>query len=130
MRLFFHTHKEKINYLLAGIWNTIFGYLAFILLYRLFSEKMHYLILFIISNIASITNAYISYKIFVFKTKGKYLKEYMRFYFVYGFSIVVNLALLPLIVEFLRINPIIAQVPLIFLNVIISYLGHKKFSFS
>ena len=84
----------------------------------------------LVSNILSITNAYIGYKIFVFKTKGNYLKEYLRFYAVYGVSILLNIVLLFLAVELLKANPVVAQAVVIWLTVIISYLGHKHFSFA
>ena len=126
----YQKHREKINYLLVGGWNTIFGFLTFALLYALFHQHLHYLVLFIVSNILSITNAYIGYKIFVFQTKGNYLAEYARFYLVYGSAMALNLVLLPLVVEFLHINPVAAQGGIMFINVIFSYFGHKHFSFS
>src|SRR3989338_5358541 len=128
MKKLYRQHQEKINYLLVGGWNTVFGYLAFAALYFLFRQNLHYMVLFIISNILSITNAYIGYKVFVFKTKGNYLKEYMRFYVVYGAAMALNFVLLPLAVELLRISPVIAQGGLVFVNVIFSYAGHQRYS--
>lgn len=129
MRYFLNAHRDKINYLFVGVWNTIFGYCFFALLYILFSAKIHYLILFIISNIFSITNAYVGYKLFVFKTKGNIIREYSRFYLIYGFSIIINIICLPLLVEVLRINPLAAQAIILIFNVIISFTGHKHFTF-
>jgi putative flippase GtrA len=130
MHKIFKRHQEKINYLLVGGWNTVFGYVAFLSLYFLFGEKIHYLVLLVVSNILSITNAYIGYKIFVFKTRGNYAREYARFYLVYGGAMALNFVLLPVCVEFLRLSPPIAQGGLVFLNVIFSYFGHKHFSFA
>lgn len=129
MRRLYQRHKEKIDYLLVGGWNTIFGYLTFLALYYMLAARVHYLILLVISNVLSITNAYIGYKIFVFKTRGNYLREYLRFYVVYGIALVLNLILLPVCVELFRLSPPLAQGGLIFINVIFSYLGHKNFSF-
>jgi putative flippase GtrA len=129
MKKLIDKHRQQINYLIAGAWNTLFGYLIFAVLYTLFSSRIHYMILLIISNIFSITNAYISYKFFVFRTKGNYLKEYMRFYVVYGTSIVLSLVLMPAFVELLHINPLIAQAVIIVVTVIFSYTGHKNYSF-
>ena len=95
MKHFYKKHQEKIDYLLVGGWNTIFGYLVFVLLYYLFSSKIHYILLFILSNILSITNAYIGNKVFVFKTQGNYIREYLRFYVVYGGAMMLNCVLLP-----------------------------------
>lgn len=129
MKRIYQKHQEKINYLLVGGWNTVFGYLTFVALYYLFHAVIHYIFLLIISNVLSITNAYAGYKIFVFKTEGNYLREYMRFYLVYGFTIALNLALLPLVVEILHVNPVIGQAFVMVFNVIVSYFGHKYFSF-
>jgi putative flippase GtrA len=129
MRKVYFRHREKIDYLLVGVWNTVFGYLAFLALYYLLSSQVHYLIILIMSNILSITNAYAGYKIFVFKTSGNYLREYLRFYMVYGAALGLNFALLPLAVELLRLSPPFAQGGLMFINVVFSYYGHKTFSF-
>lgn len=122
-------HKDKIMYLIVGGWNTLFGYLSFVLLYFLFSEVVHYLVILVVSTVLNITNAYIGYKFFVFKTKGNYIREYLRFYVIYGASIVLNFVLLPVCVELLTMSPLIAQAALMVLGIILSYLGHKHFSF-
>ena len=125
----YHKHQEKINYLLVGAYNTIFGYFVFLLLYYLFGARVHYLIIFLFSNVAAITNAYIVYKGFVFKTKGNYLREYLMFYVVYGGVMALNFILLPVLVELFQIIPPVAQGLLVSLSVIFSYVGHKHYSF-
>lgn len=125
----YHRHREKINYVLVGSYNTVFGYGTFVALYYLFGQRIHYLILAVIAYVLSITNAYVGYKIFVFKTKGNYLKEYLRFYVVYGFSLVLTLILLPIIVETFHISPVFGQAFVIVISVVFNYLGHKHFSF-
>lgn len=129
MSQLYHQHKEKVNYLLVGSWNTLFGYLAFVGLYLWLGYRINYLVLLLISNVFSITNAYIGYKLLVFKTKGNYLREYLRFYLVYGSAILFNFILLPITVELFKITPPIAQGIIMWLTVIFSYFGHKYFSF-
>jgi len=129
MRQLYRRHQGKINYLFVGVWNTAIGYGSFVALYYIFSAHIHYIVLFLISNIISITNAYIGYKLFVFKTKGNYWREYCRFYVVYGSAMTLNFLLLPVCVELFRISPVLAQGGLTFINVIFSYFGHKNFSF-
>lgn len=122
-------HRQKINYLLVGIWNTIFGYSLFIALYYFFGNRMHYMLIWGVSTVLSITNAYFGYRAFVFQTTGNYWREYFKFYVVYSGSMVINLVLLPLCVEMFKISPPLAQGGLIFLSVGFSYFGHKHFSF-
>lgn len=129
MRKLYYEHKQKIDCLVVGAWNTLFGYGAFLALYYLFANRVHYLVLLVLSNVISITNAYIGYKIFVFKTRGNYLREYARFYLVYGFIMLLNLMLLPLGVELFRLPPPIVQGGFTFFNVFLSFWGHKHFSF-
>jgi putative flippase GtrA len=123
-------HEEKLKFLIIGGWNTLFGYLIFIAFYYFLNKIIHYLILLVISYIVSITNAYLSYKFFVFKTKGNYIRGYLRFYLVYGVAFLVNIALMPLFVEFIGVNPIIAQGIILFFTVSIGYIGHKNYSFN
>ena len=114
---------------MVGGWNTVFGYLAFVALYYLLNTWIHYLIVVVLAHILAITNAYVGYKIFVFKTKGNYLREYLRFYVVYGFALLLNLILLPLVVEILHISPVIGQACVMAFTVVFNYLGHKHYSF-
>lgn len=123
-------HEEKLKFLIIGGWNTLFGYLIFIAFYYFLNKIIHYLILLVISYIVSITNAYLSYKFFVFKTKGNYIRGYLRFYLVYGVAFLVNIALMPLFVEFIGVNPIIAQGIILFFTVSIGYISHKNYSFN
>ena len=129
MKNFIKKYEEQIRYLMVGGWNTLFGYLVFVGLYFISKEFIHYVIILILSYIINITNAYLCYKFFVFKTKGNYLKEYFRFYLVYGTAFLINLALLPLFVELFKIHPLIIQAIITGFTVIISYFGHKYFSF-
>ncbi len=129
MREFYRHHEEKIKYVVIGVWNTLVGYLTFIALYYLLLNRFNYLIILVFSNIISITNSYLCYKFFVFKTKGNYFNEYMRFYLVYGVSFLANMILMPVFVEIAGIKPIPAQGIILFFSVMFGYLGHKHYSF-
>jgi putative flippase GtrA len=121
--------NQVIRYLIVGGWNTVFGYSLFALLYFLLSARIHYLVIAIISSIIAITMAYAGYKIFVFKTKGNYLHEYLKFYVVYGFSMILGLILLPIFVEFLKMNVYLAQAIATIACIFVSFIGHRNFSF-
>jgi putative flippase GtrA len=129
MKKFLTQHEQKIRYLIIGGWNTLFGYSVFAGLYFWLSGSVHYLVILSLSYIISITNTYIGYKLFVFKTKGNILREYFRFYLVYGVSFVVNLASLPFLLEILHFNMYVAQALITIITVIGSYVLHKNFSF-
>ncbi|MGD9971110.1 MAG: GtrA family protein [Sulfuricurvum sp.] len=129
MKQFVARHEQKVRYLLIGGWNTLFGYGVFAGLYFWLKDSTHYIAILSLSYILSITNAYIGYKLFVFKTRGNILREYFRFYMVYGASFLFNLVSLPVLIETLNFNMYIAQALITLLTIIGSYVLHKKFSF-
>jgi putative flippase GtrA len=86
--------------------------------------------------VLNITVSFLGYKWFVFRTRGNYLKEWARCLIVYSGSIALGLALLPptvFVVGHLtgnpRAAPYIAGALLLGVQVILSFLGHKTFSF-
>ncbi len=126
------------RYLIVGIWNTAFGYSTFALLTAFLNRYIpaSYLAASLLSSILNITVSFLGYKWFVFKTKGNYLREWMRCMVVYSGGILLGLALLPpsvLIVTILTHNPTaapyLAGAVLMGIQVILSFLGHKTFTF-
>lgn len=125
------TPRRVGRFLMVGGVNTAFGYLVFALFNYLFSEIPYgYIAAAIVSNIVAITVAFVNYKFFVFHTQGNYLREYLRFYLVYGVSAAVSLAILPLLVEGMRIDSYLAALMLIPVNVLLSFFGHTTISFA
>lgn len=122
-------HEQKIRYLIGGIYNTIFGYLAFVALLLVFERSLHYLIVLVISHVISVANAFIVYRRFVFKSTGRVLFEYLRFNLVYLIAFIFNIAALPFLVEIARMTPMKGQAAITVVTVILSYVGHKYFSF-
>ena len=126
------------RYLLVGVWNTLFGYGTFALLTALLTPVVPYSYIWasLLSSLLNITVAYLGYKWFVFKTKGNYLREWLRCVAVYGSGILFTLMALPVLVFLIRRNthlvsqaPYIAGAILTVVVVVYSFLGHKKFSF-
>ena len=132
--------KEATAFLIAGVWNTIFGYGVYAFFVWLLTGVLPAAFMFasIISTVFSITNSFFIYKFFVFKTKGNYLKEYIRCWAVYGAAGLINLALLPVAVwvfnvllpqQYLHMSPYIAGLALLFITVIFSFFGHRNITF-
>jgi putative flippase GtrA len=122
-------NSTSLRYLIAGGWNTAFGYASLALLYYFFSDKIQYLFLIVFATIINITNAYVCHKYFVFKTKGNYIKEYLRYYVVYSVPIGMGFVAFPLCIEVLKMNFYLTQAMLTAITVFISYFGHKYVSF-
>jgi putative flippase GtrA len=130
-------HNLKLRFLIVGGWNTIFGYLVFVLLETLFSKILSpryvaYMSAMVLGQIIAVINAFIFHKHFTFRsrTKGKeMLKEFFRFTTTYIFTFVLSLIFLPILVEVFNIMPKIAGAILTFIISIVSYIGHSQFSF-
>ncbi len=126
------------RYLVVGIWNTAFGYGTFALFTALLDRYMpaSYMAGALLSGVLNITVSFLGYKWFVFKTKGNYLREWMRCLMVYSGSILIGLASLPptvFAVSYVtgdpRAAPYIAGALILGVQVILSFLGHRTFSF-
>ena len=123
------TQYEAVAYLAVGIWNTIFGVGLYTIAFWLFGKKVNYLMLAIPTNILAITNAFVCYKLLVFKTRGNWLKEYVKCYAVYGAGTLCGMGLLWLLASCLDINPAVANIISTVSVMIGSFFGHKFFSF-
>jgi putative flippase GtrA len=126
------------RYLLVGVWNTLFGYGMFALFTAVLNPIVphSYIWASLLSSLLNITVAYFGYKWFVFKTKGNYLREWMRCVAVYSGGIAFGLIALPVLVFLIRHNtrfftgaPYIAGAFLTVFVVVYNFLGHKNFSF-
>jgi putative flippase GtrA len=126
------------RYLLVGAWNTAFGYATFAIFTAVLDKfvPQSYMLACVFSSGINITVSFLGYKWFVFKTKGNYLREWLRCVGVYGGNILFGLALLPIMVYVLRHHfgfqkqaPYIAGALLTGFTVIVSFFGHKHFSF-
>jgi putative flippase GtrA len=126
------------RYLVVGLWNTIFGYSSYALLTAALTPRLPYAYILagVLSSVLNITLAFLNYKWFIFKTTGNYLREWLRCLLVYSGGIVLGAALLPVTVFAIRhltrahaSAPYIAGALLMGVNAVVSFLGHKKFSF-
>ncbi|MDT7817228.1 MAG: hypothetical protein QOJ42_7144 [Acidobacteriaceae bacterium] len=138
---------EVIRYLMVGGLNTLFGYGCFTAFnMALGGLGPHaYLLASLLSNLVAISAAFLAYKWFVFRTRGNYLREWLRCLAVYSTGIAVTLAGMPVVVTLLRRTslggirfggtplrahaPYIAAAVMALLVVGLSYLGHKHVSF-
>lgn len=121
---------QVFRYGLVGGWNTVFGVGLYALVYALLGHRINYLALLIPCNVIAITNAYVCYKLFVFRTRGNWLREYLRFYVVYGVAMVLGIGLVALFVQGLGLQPVLANMLSTLITVACSFVGHKRVSFA
>ena len=127
MRRFIESDKSR--YLIAGIWNTIFGYSLGVILFLALTDKLHTAIIAFIANLLSISMSFSSYKLFVFRTRGNWWREFLKACIVYGNMAFVSIGLIWIFIDVFNFNVWFSQALTILLTVIISYFGHKKFTF-
>jgi putative flippase GtrA len=129
---------QFLRYILVGGFNTLFGYGFFALLNWSFSGLGSYSYMYAagLANLIAITIAFLGYKWFVFRTRGNYLKEWLRCLGVYGSSMLISLVGLPVLVPILRAHlrhtgraSYLAAAILAVVTVLFSFFGHKNISF-
>jgi putative flippase GtrA len=121
--------KRESRYLVIGGLNTFFGYFCGIFLYYFFIKKIEVIFILIMTNIFSITFSFFTYKLFVFKTLGNWLKEYVKCYMVYGSASIISITLTWFFLDIIGINIWFSQAISVMLVVLFSYYGHSKFTF-
>jgi putative flippase GtrA len=134
---------EVIRFLMVGAFNTGFSLALYNGLVFFFEHLMPHRSLPLIADMASIvskplaiTVAFLCYKHFVFRTKGNYLREWLRCFAVYGVSTPAELLILPFATSLFLHSPVTRHyapnLAGLVNSVIIacySYFAHKKFSF-
>ena len=129
--------RQFARFLAVGGFNTLFGYGLFALLnWSLTPVPYGYLWATIVANLIAITVAFLGYKWFVFRTKGNYLREWLRCVGVYGTSSLIGLAGMAILVPILRRHmekpqaaSYVAAALMLVVTVCFSFVGHKNISF-
>ena len=134
---------EVIRFLVVGGFNTVFSIaLAYLFIVPIsyFFPRLPRAAITTIATYAAlpfgITVAFLGYKWFVFRTKGNYLKEWLKCFAVYSVSLPFPAIVIPIATSlflFLKFNPRLASLLAVIANsgaiACYSYFAHKKFSF-
>jgi putative flippase GtrA len=100
---------QFVRYLGMGIFNTLFGYISFVVVLTLLNAVLPARLLYLTVILASIlptpmniTVAYFGFKLLVFRTKGNYLGEWLKCFAVYGTGMIPSLVALSALTRFLQ----------------------------
>jgi len=127
MKLFDTFFEKQISRFVAvGILNTIVGVGFYFILLDL---NIYYLLSSIIAHMIGVMNSFIWNKKWTFRSNGNLLREFLKFNSVYVVTFFVNLLLLALFVEKFGFNPKISGVLSLGFSAMISFFGHKYWSF-
>ena len=122
--------NERFRFLAVGAYNTVFGYVAFAVLYTWLHARMHYLVIAVVAHAIAVVNAFFAHRILVFRAQGNLLPDFVRFNITTLGSTVIGLAGLALLVDFGGIHPLLAQGLVLAVTVVITYVAHKLYTFA
>lgn len=133
---------QLFRYLLVGGWNTLFGYACFFVCTKMFlrlepgQPSLMASAAVVASTLVNITVSFFGYKLFVFRTTGNTLHQYLRSFVVYLPTMAISaVAIAPLTALFEHAGPVqkwapyIAGAVLQAVTVVVSFVGHKKVTF-
>ena len=118
-----------VRFIGVGVWNAVFSTVCYACIFHLLFGGRHYMAALVVSTILGVTNAFVCHRWFTFRSRAPMLRAYLRFYVVYGFQIGATFVLLPVCVEWLRLPPVLAQIVIAVLTTVLTYAGHKRYSF-
>lgn len=131
----------RIAFLIVGTANTVIGFLWFALFDWLFrgihwhatiagfTLRFDYLLTLLCAHVLSVLCAFVLYRRFVFRVRGHVWTDLARFETVYLVSLGVNAVLLTLLSGVLHLPPLLAQALIVLVTTMISFFGHRDFSF-
>jgi putative flippase GtrA len=121
--------NDKIAFVIVGAANTAIGFFWFILFELTVGQVAGYMVSLILAHVAAVLCAFVLYRTLVFRVTGHVVRDLVRFELVYLSALAVNAVLLPISVEVVGIPPIPSQFLIVFVTAVMSYVGHKHFSF-
>ncbi|MWJ34945.1 GtrA family protein [Clavibacter michiganensis] len=127
---------ERVAFLLVGGFNTAFAFLLFAGLAATAGRSLDAAGLPLLGSLVPLAGSYAVavlvafalYRRLVFRVRGHVLRDLARFVSVYAVSITLNAVSLPVLVA-LGVPRLIAQALIVVVITLISYVGHRWFSF-
>lgn len=124
-------NDERVRFILVGTFNTGFGFLLFVAFEFLVTGRWSYFVSLCGSYLVATISAFVLHRHFTYRMTGTgtIVLDFVRFQGVYAVALGVNAVALPLLVEVAHMPPIGAQAIVVSATTLISYFGHKLFSF-
>lgn len=127
-------YREQIAYLFFGGLTTLISWGLYTLLYYVLFNQSLNVLSNIITEIVAITFAYVTNKLFVFRSKTQekkdFLKEILSFFALRAVSFFVNLGAMWLLVDVLFFEAWICKIVVNVIVIILNYLFSKLFIFN
>ena len=120
---------QRLAFLVVGGINTLLGTAWFLAFHYLTGGWGGYLVTLLMAHVASVLCAFVLYRHLVFRVRGHVWLDLARFEVVNLSALAVNAALLPVFVELVGLPVVAAQLVVTLVSAVISYTGHRGFSF-
>lgn len=120
---------ERVRFLAIGGINTAVGYGTFALIQWSIGEFVGYIVSLLIAHLLTSLLAFSLYRAVVFRVRGGVIVDFLRFQIVYIVPLAANILALPLLVSVLDWNVYLAQAVIVVVSTVVSFVGHKYFSF-
>lgn len=124
-----HLCPQKLRFLVVGALNTFVGYGLFAFIYLISSDKFHYIIPAGAAHFLSVTFSFLTQRYLVFRSKGPWLHEYIKFQLAYLTILPVSFGLLLLFHEVVGWSVLIAQAGALVITVALGYFASSRFTF-
>ncbi len=119
---------RRVRFVAVGAYNSAFAYAVFAATHLLF-PRLHYLLVLLVSHVIGVLHGYAGHRWVVFRVRGRFLADLVRFWAVYLVALVVNAVILWFAVEILTLPVLVAQAAGLGLTAVFSWFGHSRFSF-
>jgi putative flippase GtrA len=127
---------QRVAFMVVGVINGIVGFGIFVAcsasvghyVDHRFGKVAGSLVTVGIMYLLSVTVAFVLHRRFVFRVRGHVLRDFVRFWSVYLTALGINAVALPVLVE-LGLPRIPAQAIIVVFSALLSYFGHRHFSF-
>ena len=120
-------HEKFIKYLIFGVLTTIVSIVSYALCAKVF--QIHFLLSNTISWIISVLFAYVTNKLYVFKSNGKVDKEIFKFFMYRIASLLIETIIMYIFVDILKINDIMVKIIAQFIVILLNYIFSKLYVF-
>ena len=121
--------NQKLRFLVVGGWNTLFGYLVFLLIYTTLGSRLHYLTIAVVSHFLAVTQSFISQRRWVFGAGAPWWVQYLRFNLSHLATLGLGFILLWLLVDWAGLPVLLSQALVTLVSVCASFVLHKNYSF-
>lgn len=123
---FWFRFPQTLRFLLVGGFDTLVAFLSYSFLIYL---GLHYSLTLIVNYIFSVSLSIFNMRFFVYRSNGKFVKEYSKGWLTYLSSLSFNYIFLFVFVDFFHIGEIKSQAIYTVLATLYIYFMHKYFTF-